>query len=169
MSARKSRQSPAADPLVETRPDVDETGAVNEIVAGNSRGSRFRLAAGLFALWFALLAGLAFWTANPVTLNRQQLRHADIVVQATVDNITTGQCTIVQSWPAGAAGEVVMVKGLDGIPIVIGESYVLALQRDPQGNGYTIVTTAPPESAQLVYPATDDSLRQVSEVLDATE
>ena len=170
MAARKTRQPPAEfeSPQGETPRGVGETLPLP--AEGQSIGRARRLwlwpAVILFAVWFAFLVTLAVGTANPVTLNRAQIRHADLVVEATVEKLATGECRVVRSWPeAPQLGPVITVAGLSELSVQAGETYLLPLERGPRGAGFRVAPTPPPLSAPLIYPADDDSRRQLEEIL----
>jgi len=124
----------------------------------------------LFAVWFVFLATLALRTANPVTLNRAQIRNADLIVEASVEKLATGECRVVQSWPeAPQLGPVITVEGLADLSVRPGEAYLLPLQRSEQNGGFRIAPAPPGMSKPLIYPADDESRRQLEEILAAPE
>lgn len=130
----------------------------------NGRPTVLRLAAISFASWLVALVALALTSANPVTLNRQQILRSEVVVEAVVANVTAGECRVIQSWPEGAVGETVRVVGLDLLPIETGEAYMLPLA-SADDRTYQIVLTAPPASVALIYPATDAARNQLEVLL----
>lgn len=161
MAARKTRQPPAASS------GDDSAGAAPASQADSSEAVRLRLlpAALLFGLWFVALVTLALQSADPVTLNRDQIRQADIVVEATIENIEAGRCRIEQTWPAGPFDETITVGGLADLAVSAGQTWLLPLARQEHGNRFHIVKSSPPLSAPLIYPATDESRRQLAAIL----
>lgn len=166
MAARKTRQPPADE--IETPRDSAPTPRVTaaEQTDRPSRRLWFWPAVLLFAAWLVFLVTLAMLTANPVTLNRAQLRRAELVVEATVENLATGECRIVRTWPqAPQLGPVITVAGLGELAARPGEAYLLPLDRNGQGAGFHIALTPPPLSKPLIYPAGDESRRQLEQIL----
>jgi hypothetical protein len=171
VAARKTRQPPA-EPF-ETPQGTGETPPV-PVPAEHSAIPPRRLwlwpAVLLFAVWFAFLLTLALFSANPVTLNRRQIRQADLVVEARVENPATGECRIVRTWPeAPQLGPTITIAGLADLAVRPGETYLLPLERLPRGAGFRIAPTPPPLSKPLIYPAADDSRRQLAEILGEQE
>lgn len=123
------------------------------------------IAASVFAIWFALLATLALSTANPVTINRQQVKNADVVAEVVVDDETTGKCRVIRTWPAANIGETINVEGLADLSAVVGESYLIPLLRTDRGSGFEVVPTHLPASPRLLYPATDASRSQLEDAM----
>ena len=56
------------------------------------------IAVALALVWVGTLAWLAITQANPVTLNRDQVLRAELVVSARIDDIERGACTVEQQW-----------------------------------------------------------------------
>jgi hypothetical protein len=120
----------------------------------------------LFAVWCVFLVSLAVRTANPVTLNRAQIRQADLVVEATVDTLASGECRVVRTWPeASQLGPRIVVAGLADLGVRPGSAYLLPLQRNEQGTEFHIAPGPPPLSKPLIYPADDEARRQLVEIL----
>jgi hypothetical protein len=120
----------------------------------------------LFAVWVAFLVTLAVLSSNPVTLNRAQIRRADLVVEATVQQLATGECRIERSWPdAPQLGPVITVADLEEAGAHAGQAYLLPLEREPRRAGFRIAPTPPPLSKPLIYPANVDSRHQLEEIL----
>lgn len=168
MAARNTRQPPADQ--FETPRGTGQTPPVSvrgEHAGGPSRRLWLWPAVLVFAVWFVLLVTLAVRTANPVTLNRLQIRQADLIVEATIEDLATGECRIVRSWPdAPQLGPVITVTGLGELSVRPGEAYLLPLNRNERGAGFHIAPTPPPLSKPLIYPADDESRRQLEEILD---
>lgn len=171
MAARKTRQ-PLAD-QIETSRETGNTPPATVHEDDSCRPTR-RLwlwpAVLLFGIWFTFLVTLAVRTANPVTLNRRQIREADLIVEATIENAATGECHIVRSWPeALQLGPVVTIVGLADLAVRTGTAYLLPLERNERGAGYRIAPTPPPLSKPLIYPADDESRRQLEDILGERE
>jgi hypothetical protein len=170
VAARKTRQPPAGfePPRGETPRGEGETPPLRakERPVGPARRLWLWPAVLVFAVWFAFLVTLAVLSANPVTLNRAQIRRADLVVEATVETPSTGEWRIVRSWPeAPQLGAVITIAGLGELGVRAGETYLLPLERHERGAGFRIAPTPPPLSRPLIYPADDESRRQLEEIL----
>ncbi|MBW3542853.1 MAG: hypothetical protein KY476_21530 [Planctomycetes bacterium] len=119
---------------------------------------------GLACLWWAFLAVLAVTTANPVTLNRAQFQEATHVVTATVEDPAAGLIAVEREWKTAATLAQINVLNLSSTAAERGERYVLPLQR--LGRTTYRVPPAPlPGNPPLIYPATDEALRQLKELL----
>ncbi len=81
-------------------------------------------------LWWVVLAVLAWLTANPVTLNLAQIRQADYLVTARVDDPAAGTITIEKEWKHGAELPPGPIENLAATDVVAGESYLLPLTAD---------------------------------------
>jgi hypothetical protein len=171
VAARKTRQPPADG--YETPQGTGQTPPVPvraEAAASPPRRLWLWPAVILFAVWFAFLLTLALFSANPVTLNRRQVREADLVVEATIESLATGECRIVRTWPeAPQLGPIITIAGLADLAVRAGETYLLPLERLPRGAGFRIALAPPPLSKPLIYPADDDSRRQLEEILGEQE
>ena len=94
---------------------------------------RFFLVALLVGAWWAVLIGLTIVTANPVTLNREQINRADIVVTAKVLNAKTGQVAVLKEWKIGTKRETLRIEGLQKSRAADGETYILPLSINATG------------------------------------
>ena len=68
-----------------------------DLAAARSR-KRLFLAVGIAAVWWSALASLALFTANPVTVNREQIERAEFVVTALVDAEGSESITVERTW-----------------------------------------------------------------------
>lgn len=110
-------------------------------------------------VWYLVLLGLALFTANPVQLNVQQILDSGWIILATVDQ-------------NGVVHERKTVQGLlpDG-PLKLSDKcrytnqeIILPLVRE--FGDYRITPTHLPNGDRLVYPATEDALKQLSAILN---
>jgi len=120
------------------------------------------------ALWIVFLAGLAMWTANPVTLNLTQLRTAHLngaVIIAQVVNTRAGRLKVeevlsaVDGLPAQiAAGQELTAESLADAGVRDGERAVLPVIVRPSGE----VALAPvPTGGARAYPASAEVVAAV--------
>ncbi|MCG6155486.1 hypothetical protein [Rubinisphaera margarita] len=148
-------------------PPAQEADAVPAETRGRRRDPRFYLALGIGLVWLLILAGLSLWTANPVTVNREQLLLADAVIIAEIVE-PTGEVKVSSILKGRADGDLQPESRVSihraGDHWNAGENRVLPLTRDANGN-WTIAPAPLPDTVHLDYPATDEVLEQVDEIL----
>lgn len=117
--------------------------------------------------WIAALFWLTVTSANPVTLNREQILRAEIVVIGQVEDLPEGQ--LGQSdddyWPPRAPDSVT-VENLAETPAQWGETYIVPLARvtgtgPGAKNRFRVVPSRLPGSPPLIYPLSVDSIEQL--------
>jgi hypothetical protein len=123
------------------------------------------LALVLACAWVMSLALLAFTQSNPVTLNREQILHADLIVSARIDDAERGVCMVEQQWGDAGSLDSITVSNLTETQASSGGTYILPLKRGPSG-AYEVIAARLPSRPYLVYPATPGVIRQVQELLD---
>lgn len=124
------------------------------------------IAVALALVWVGTLAWLAITQANPVTLNRDQVLRAELVVSARIDDIERGACTVEQQWGDDEPLSSISVANLRQTAAENGRAYILPLQHS-RSDGFDVVEAHLPTRPFLVYPATDDALRQLQQLLGA--
>lgn len=124
------------------------------------------------AIWGAFLVGLAILTANPVTLNREQIAQADYVVTATVTGSAADQMTIDKEWKHGITLQDVQIDEFPTTHLNVPGTYVVPLSRSQSGRVDESTTprlavTPTPISGNpaLTYPATPEAIRQLEQIL----
>ncbi len=131
-----------------------------------SRRSRLFLIAAsvLAACWGIALALLAVFTANPVTLNREQILGSPYVVTGTVvGGPSSGHVSVEREWKQSALTGTIAVENLAAAGARKGSTYLIPLSRS---NDAYRVTEAPfGGGAPLIYPATPDATRQLQTLL----
>ncbi len=143
-------------------------------VASSNRSRRFLLFASVLAcLWIVALAVLAAFTANPVTLNQDQIRRSGFIVTATVVDLETSRVLIDQEWRGGALQGEIVVRNLRETSAESRRKYILPLSRANDGKDEFVVTgslvpvsaSEPEKKKPLIYPADDDAIGQLKEIL----
>lgn len=129
-----------------------------------SRG-RFLVAIGIAAVWFALLTTLAVTTANPPTLNREQLLRSDFVVTATLSDSSAHRIRVEREWKRGAEFGSLQVENLDNVPRWPSSPLIVPLSSLGEGR-FWVTPTPLPGGTPLVYPLTDRTLDQLRSILD---
>ncbi len=135
--------------------------------------ARRSLIFGLAGCWILFLAGLAFMTADPVTLNRDQLLLAQAtgaVVVAEIVDPRSGKVQVreVLSIAAGlpvdvAEGTELTIPGLAGMELRTGKKFVLPLIL-PAGSE-NLVPAPTRQGPGQAYPAQPDVVQDVKQLL----
>jgi hypothetical protein len=125
-------------------------------------------------VWILLLSGLTLWTANPVTLNRDQIliaRSTGAVMIAKVVSGKTGQVKVedvlaaVDGLPEEiATGRELTVGLLSEIGAKEGDRVVLPVVVRPAGN---VMLAPTPAGVALAYPATQEVVDAVKQLITA--
>ena len=155
-SATESKRSTSGPPEPATPPDP-------AVVAKSRR--RFWIAVGLVAAWWAVLIGLARFSANPVTVNRKQIRSSRRIVTAEVIDASAGTVKVVKDWSGGPTGGTLRVQGLADSGAKDNESYILPLTEDAESN-YRITTARISPGARPIYPASEAAVEQLTAILE---
>lgn len=126
-------------------------------------------AAALLVLWVVSLALLAFATANPVTLNREQILHSPFLVTATVISRKDGLVKVSREWKHGAGlpKETVRLENLEEAGVREGVEYVIPVTKKIDGRLF-VTETRLPNGRPLVYPATNDAVEEIEALLAET-
>lgn len=129
---------------------------------------RFLAAAVLAGLWIASLAILALATANPVTLNREQILHAPYLVTAKVISRRDGLVSVSREWKHGAGlpkdKDTVKLENLADAGVREGVEYVFPVRKRSDGT-LVVYETRLPNGRPLAYPATDAALKAIETLL----
>jgi hypothetical protein len=120
----------------------------------------------LAAAWVLTLFSLAWWTANPVTLNYRQIADSEFVVSGTVVDVQAGRVDVDREWKRGEALQDVVVENLSGSGAAAGERYLIPLARG-RGDGFEITETLIEDGKPLIYPATQEATSQLETILEA--
>jgi len=123
------------------------------------------IAAGvLAALWVVALVILALLTANPVTLNREQILQSDLVVVGRFDSQNPSRLIVDESWNRESDLAEIDVENHAATRARAGKSYIVPLTKTPAGR-FRVTESLLPNSAPLVYPATDEAFEQLRALL----
>jgi hypothetical protein len=124
-------------------------------------------AVALAAGWWVCLSLLALFTANPVTLNREQiLRSKDVVTGTIVGDPGSGKVSVTEEWKGHDLRGTIMVANLATTIARQGTSYLIPLSASDET--FRVTETLLPNGAPLIYPATYDALEQLQEILRRT-
>jgi hypothetical protein len=131
-----------------------------------SRPSRGPLifALGLTVVWCAFLIGTAWLTANPVTLNLDQIVRAEFVITGTVDSDPgRGEVSVSREWKRNGLKGTIHVENLDEARAHRGATYLMPLSR--ASTGFRVTETRLSNSPALIYPATAVAIGQLEKIL----
>jgi hypothetical protein len=118
----------------------------------------------LAACWGLALALLAYFTANAVMLNREQILASPFVVTATVEgNPSNGRVSVEREWKKHALSGTITVKNLTAVGARPGIKYVMPLYRPD--DAFRVTETPFSSGTPLIYPATPDALKQLEAIV----
>lgn len=123
----------------------------------------FVLIASLTGLWVIGLGVLSLLTANPVTLNRDQILDAIDVLTAKVEDPRTGKVRVEKSWKDVVVDEHLELTNLGELKFSVNERLLIPVIRSPRG--WQVARSKLPGNPLLVYPVTDESERQLKQLL----
>ncbi len=132
-----------------------------------SRG-RLIFAAGFAGLWVLGLIVLAMLTANPVTLNRQQILGSDYVATAVRKDADSPVLEVQKEWKHGEKLGEITITNLSDIDMPAGREFLVPLEQMGR-NRFLVTPTALPNKAPLIYPATPESKAQLKDILGQRE
>ena len=140
-----------------------------------SRTKWLVIAAVIFGIWGVLLFSLAQMFANPVTINRRQIRQADIIVAGEVNDPVRGTFKVERSWKTTKTPEIVQVTNLLSLGkqrVGSGARVILALTQVPEATTgkvtykVTSVTRGDGVVSHYVYPFNPPAIEQLEAVLN---
>ena len=132
--------------------------------SSKSRGRLF-FAAGVAGVWILGLIVLAVLTANPVTLNREQILRSDYVVTARREAADSPVLIVQKEWKHAENLDEVTITNLDEVQMAAGPEFLVPLERIGPKR-FLITPTTLPNRAPLIYRATPEAEAQLKEVLD---
>ena len=171
-----SKKRKRAKPNQASRPDADDSSTatmpVEPTVAAVELSDRFAAKPWLTAtiilaiVWWIALSLLGLFSANPTTVNRQQIVDSDLVVVATVKDRERGLVEVTRQWIDPNPQTSLTVTGLEEFELNNGDSVVLPITGGADGTFYlTRVqrTNSEPEGKTYIYPSTEVVFKQVEE------
>ena len=131
----------------------------------SSARQRFALAAAFAGLWLIGLGVLSILTANPITLNRDQVLSATDVLTAVVEDAKAGSVRVEKSWRGAVSEDHLALSNLSATKPAAGDRLLIPVSRSRGGWRVTLskLSNEPP----LVYPATPESEGQLRQLLKA--
>ncbi|MGE3315539.1 MAG: hypothetical protein AB7O26_10525 [Planctomycetaceae bacterium] len=128
---------------------------------------RWHIALSIAAIWIVSLILLASFTANPITLNRDQVLRSEVVITGKVDDPRQMLVKVERVWRGELSLAEVHIENLPATGARAGGSYLfpLSIERSA-GRKYRVTESLLPNAAPLIYPATSESEEQLTGILD---
>ena len=123
----------------------------------------FFLAACLVVLWAIGLGVLSIVAANPVTLNRDQILESVDVLTAVVEDRDAGHVRVEKSWKDIVHDKHLTLSNLSQLQLTANERLLIPVIRVPRS--WQVAPSKLPHEPPLVYPATEESERQLRQLL----
>jgi hypothetical protein len=154
---------PPSEPAVTgQRPDAGNLSPSD--APSRPRRGPFVCAAALTVVWCAILIVMAWRTANPVSLNRDQILRADLVVTGTVESEPAiGEVSVTREWKKNGLKGTIHVENLEDAKARRGATYLIPLS--PSSAGYRVTEARLDNSAPHIYPATRAAIEQLEAIL----
>lgn len=169
MAARKSRHV-SVDTDTSDDGTIENVSSEPRVASCDSRtplrSSLFAVALIVFLVWAASLVTMAVIVDAPATLNVVQIKNAEIILQGTIDPAEDGVFRVDRSWPADATDVGVMIEELGELSLQPDQSYLMPVERTNDG-AFRVVVTPKPEEIRLVYPANDETIATLEDILAA--
>jgi len=175
--SRRRKSKRKADQPTPTPPVAPEATLGESPSPSTKTRQQLVLAITLAAIWWSVLIGLAAFTANPVTLNREQIRQANIVISAKVTDAEENKAVVDKVWRGFLDEGQVTINGLSETGAGNGQAYLIPLKRVGPGrfeiaqarffNGRDVHS---PQAAvrlgpALIYRRTDSSIARLELLL----
>jgi hypothetical protein len=107
---------------------------------------------------------MAWLTANPVTLNRDQILRADLVITGKIESEPAqGEVSVSREWKKNGLNGMIHVENLEDARVSRGATYLMPLSH--ASTGYRVTEARLANSAAFVYPATPVAIEQLEEIL----
>jgi anti-sigma-K factor RskA len=145
-------------------PDTAHAAATCSDVPSAKARWRFRLAVALIVSWLVVLSLLSYFTANPVTLNRDQILESADVLTAVVENPATGNIRVLHAWKQKVDEKTLTLPNLKSTEAVSGETYLIPISG--AGDEWSVKPSKLPQHLPLIYPATPEAERQLKSLLE---
>ena len=125
----------------------------------------------LIAVWQLALLWMVWTSANPVTLNRKQIRDADWIVHVRVIDPKSGRFEVLETMKALGDFEQpqeVTVRNARDLQLSSSSEFLVPLTRLSLRSGdFEVTRTQLPGEIPLIYPWNDSAKRQLAAVLQS--
>ena len=123
----------------------------------------FSITALLAATWMILLLVLSVTSANPVTLNRDQIVEATEVLTVLIKDQQMGTVQVEKSWKSELSDHELVVTDIASMGVATGQRFLIPITRE--GSQWQVMPSKLPNNARLIYPATPEAERQLNSIL----
>ena len=123
----------------------------------------FSITALLAVTWMVLLLVLSVTSANPVTLNRDQIVEAADVLTVLVKDQQTGAVQIEKSWKGELSDHELVVTDIASMGVATGQRCLIPITRE--GGQWQVMPSKLPNNARLIYPMSPEAERQLKSIL----
>ncbi len=123
----------------------------------------FSITALLAVTWMVLLLVLSVTSANPVTLNRDQIVEAADVLTVLVKDQQTGAVQIEKSWKGELSDHELVVTDIASMGVATGQRFLIPITRE--GSQWQVMPSKLPNNARLIYPMSPEAERQLKSIL----
>jgi len=117
----------------------------------------------LTAVWLIVLLSLSITTANPATLNLDQVLESTDVLTAVVENPQTGTVRVQKTWKEEVTETELVLANLGLTGAAAGKLILIPVVK--RGRIWVVTPTKLPGNPPLVYPATAKTARQLQGIL----
>lgn len=135
----------------------------SSVSVSQKQKSLFIVAAIMSTAWMLSLLILSVTTANPVTLNRDQIIESTDVLTALVDDPQSGVIQIQHSWKDVVGEKQIKVADLGSLSVTKGERYIIPVLQNKET--WQATPSKLPKNPRLIYPASDEAERQLKSIL----
>ena len=135
----------------------------NDRLRASSAVKRFTLAVAFASLWLIAIGTLSFLTANPVTLNLEQIHSAYDVLTAVVEDAKAGTIRVEKSWKAAVSEDRLVLPNLNAENPTSGNQFLIPVTKSQ--DGWRVTRSKLPGEPPLIYPATPESEAQLRQLL----
>lgn len=123
----------------------------------------FVLVSNLTGVWIVGLGVLSLLTANPVTLNRDQILESTDVLTAVVKDAEYGEVRVEKSWKNVVQEDELELFNLRKTSPSVGARLLIPVSSSR--TGWRVTLSKLPSEPPLVYPVTEESERQLRHLL----
>ena len=123
----------------------------------------FILAAVSAVIWMMSLLILSVTSANPVTLNRDQIIGSSDVLTALVKDPESGTIKVEKSWKNVVDEQELKVTDLASLAVTKEERFIIPILRNQ--DAWHVTPSKLPKTPRLIYPASDEADRQLKSIL----
>ncbi len=123
----------------------------------------FVVAAVSAVTWMMSLLILSVTSANPVTLNRDQIIDSSDVLTALVKDPRSGTIQVERSWKNVVGENELTVSDLASLAVTKEQRFIIPILRNQ--DAWHVTPSKLPKNPRLIYPASDEAKLQLKSIL----